>query len=106
MVQLISYKEIPFTAVLLIVFLMRWLLAPPSLKWGWLFTVLLSFIVTGLGLAVYLNMPEPQPRERVYVFVGSFFAYAIWVGIGVSVLIELVAEAIKTEIEKSMLSKS
>ena len=50
-VQLISYKEIPITAVLLIVFLMRWLLAPPSFKWGWLFTVLLSFRAWTCGLS-------------------------------------------------------
>ena len=68
--------------------------------WKMFLSYLALFIVTGLGLAVYLNMPEPQPRERDYVFVGSFFAFAIWVGIGVSGLIELVAEAIKTEIRK------
>ncbi len=38
------------------------------------------FVLTGIGLAVYLNMPDPQPRERDYVFVGSFAVFAIWIG--------------------------
>ena len=38
------------------------------------------FLLTGVGLVVYLNMPDPQPRERDYVFVGSFAVFAIWIG--------------------------
>jgi tetratricopeptide (TPR) repeat protein len=40
------------------------------------------FVLTGIGLAVYLNMPDPQPRERDYVFVGSFIVFAVWIGMG------------------------
>ncbi len=68
--------------------------------WKMFLAYLALFVVTGLGLAVYLNMPEPQPRERDYVFVGSFFAFAIWIGIGVSGLIDIISEIIKTEIRK------
>ena len=41
------------------------------------------FVLTGMAINIYLNMPPLQPRERDYAYVGSFYAYAIWVGIGV-----------------------
>lgn len=44
--------------------------------------VLMYFIMTGIALAVYLNMPPYQPRERDYVFVASFYFYFIWVALG------------------------
>ncbi len=44
--------------------------------------VLVYFIMTGIALAVYLNMPPLQPRERDYVFVASFYFYAIWIAMG------------------------
>ena len=44
---------------------------------------LIYFGMTGIALAVYLNMPPLQPRERDYVFVASFYFYAIWIGMGV-----------------------
>ncbi len=68
--------------------------------WKMFLAYLALFVVTGLGLAVYLNMPEPQPRERDYVFAGSFFAFSTWIGIGVSGLIDSIAEFIKSEIKK------
>ena len=48
------------------------------------------FVVSGLGLAVYLNMPDPQPRERHYVFTGAISVLAIWMGMGVTGLIRSV----------------
>jgi len=45
--------------------------------------VLVYFIMTGIALAVYLNMPPIQPRERDYVFVASFYFFSIWIGLGV-----------------------
>lgn len=39
-------------------------------------------LFSGLGLAVYLNMPAYQPRERDYAFVLSFYAFALWIGYG------------------------
>ena len=47
------------------------------------FTVVMwLFIMTGLAIAVYLNMPPGEPRERDYVFAGSFYAFSIWIGLG------------------------
>ena len=48
----------------------------------WAFAAL--FVLSGIGLSVYLNMEDPQPRERDYVFVGSFGLFAVWMGIGAS----------------------
>jgi hypothetical protein len=50
----------------------------------------LLWAITGLGLAVYLNMPDPQPRERHYVFTGATSVMAIWMGMGVTGLIRSV----------------
>ncbi len=42
------------------------------------------WLVMGLGLVVYLNMPDPQPRDRFYIFIGCWFATAIWIGVGMA----------------------
>lgn len=52
-------------------------------------TVLVLFLVTGAGLAVYLNMGPVQARERDYAFAGSTYAYAIWIGLGVMLTAQL-----------------
>ncbi|MBR3528182.1 MAG: DUF2723 domain-containing protein [Bacteroidales bacterium] len=50
------------------------------------FVVFLMFFMTGLAIAIYLNMPPCQPRERDYAFVGSFYFFAVWIGLGVYAL--------------------
>lgn len=45
-------------------------------------TVMALFLVSGLGLAVFLNHPTYEPRERDYAYELSFFAFAIWIGWG------------------------
>jgi len=42
------------------------------------------WLVMGLGLVIYLNMPDPQPRDRFYIFAGCWFAMAIWMGMGMA----------------------
>lgn len=44
------------------------------------------FVITGLGLVVYLNMDNPQVREREYIYLGSYMAFSIWIGMGVYAL--------------------
>jgi len=51
--------------------------------WKKALAVLAFFIISGVGLIIYLNQPNPQPRERDYVYVGSFFAFSLWIGLGV-----------------------
>ncbi|MCR4828844.1 MAG: DUF2723 domain-containing protein [Bacteroidales bacterium] len=46
------------------------------------FVTFIMFFMTGLAIAIYLNMPPMQPRERDYAFVGSFYFFCIWIGLG------------------------
>ena len=52
------------------------------------------FLVTGVGIILYLNQTPFQPRERDYSYVASFFAFALWIGIGATGLVEWAAEAL------------
>ncbi len=53
------------------------------------------FILTGIALIVYLNIPSTQPRERDYIYVGSFYAFAIWIGFGVLAIYDALKKPIK-----------
>lgn len=53
------------------------------------FVVFMLFAMTGLAIAVYLNMYAFQPRERDYAFAASFYAFAMWVGFGVLAIYRL-----------------
>ena len=61
------------------------------------FIVFIMFVMTGIAIAIYLNMPPRQPRERDYAFVGSFCFFAIWVGLGVMALSEWLTKLLKNE---------
>ena len=65
------------------------------------FIVFIMFFMTGLAIAIYLNMPPRQPRERDYAFVGSFSFYAIWIGLGVMGLAEWISDLFKKNKEKA-----
>ena len=53
------------------------------------------FLVTGVGIILYLNQTPYQPRERDYSYVASFFAFALWIGIGATGLVELATDAFR-----------
>ena len=61
------------------------------------FIVFIMFFMTGLAIAIYLNMPPRQPRERDYAFVGSFSFFAIWIGLGVMALADWITRLCKKE---------
>ena len=61
------------------------------------FIVLTMFLMTGIAIAIYLNMPPRQPRERDYAFVGSFCFFAIWVGLGMVALVDWFTKLLKNE---------
>lgn len=63
--------------------------------WRRALAVLALFLITGVGIILYLNQTPFQPRERDYSYVASFFAYALWIGIGATGLVELAAEALE-----------
>lgn len=63
--------------------------------WRRALAVTLLFVISGIGIIVYLNQTPMQPRERDYSYVGSFFAFSLWIGLGATGLVSLTAEALK-----------
>lgn len=57
--------------------------------------VTLLFFMTGLAIAIFLNMAAYQPRERDYAFAASFYAFAMWVGIGVFAIFDFLRKKIE-----------
>ncbi len=55
-------------------------------------TVFLLFFMTGMAIAIYLNMYAYQPRERDYAFAGSFYAFAMWIGFGVYAIYDYLSQ--------------
>ncbi|GAB3730247.1 glycosyltransferase family 117 protein [Spirosoma lituiforme] len=64
----------------------------------WLIVSLL-FLITGIGLQVFLNSPPAEPRERDYIYVGSFYFFAIWLGLGVTAI----ADGLRTVLKSARL---
>src|SRR5699024_3944985 len=64
--------------------------------WKRAFSVLIFFLLTGVGIIIFLNQTPLEPRERDYAYVGSFFAFSIWIGIGGMGLIELARDYLKS----------
>ena len=52
-----------------------------------------TFLLTSLGLLVYLNFTDHEVRERDYFYTSSFHFFAIWIGMGLYFLIEWAREA-------------
>ncbi|NNE34988.1 MAG: DUF2723 domain-containing protein, partial [Rhodothermales bacterium] len=71
-----------------------------SRDWRRGFAVAVLFLVSGIGIIIYLNQPPFQPRERDYSYVASFFAFALWIGIGATGILELVGELFKRETDR------
>ena len=63
--------------------------------WRRAFAVFILFLVTGVGIILYLNQTPFQPRERDYSYVASFFAFALWIGLGATGLVELTSDALR-----------
>ncbi len=63
--------------------------------WRRAMAVATLFLLTGIGIIVYLNQTPLQPRERDYSYVGSFFAFSLWIGIGATGLIELATDLVR-----------
>lgn len=67
--------------------------------WRRALAVFVLFLVTGVGIILYLNQTPFQPRERDYSYVASFFAFALWIGMGATGLVELTVEALQRQSE-------
>lgn len=59
------------------------------------YSTLALFLLSGVGLAVYLNMPAFQPRERDYAFVLSFYAFSFWTAFGTLAIADTIASRLK-----------
>jgi len=57
-------------------------------------TLLVLFVITGIGIIIYSNQPPNEPRERDYVLVGSFMTFCIWIGMGVLAIYQFLSEKI------------
>ncbi|MDP6778741.1 MAG: DUF2723 domain-containing protein [Candidatus Latescibacteria bacterium] len=60
-------------------------------NWSRFAAVFSMFLLMGLGLVIYLNMPDPEPREREYIFVGAYTVWGFWVGMGAAGVVVSVA---------------
>ena len=54
------------------------------------------FVMMGIALVVYLDMPPIEPRERDYIYVGSFYAFCFWIGLAVLPIGEWFLEKLKS----------
>lgn len=64
--------------------------------WRRALSVLTLFLITGLGIIVYLNQTPLQPRERDYAYVASFFAFSLWIGLGATGILYYLREMVHT----------
>ena len=64
------------------------------------FPLLTYFILTSVGLVLYLNMENPQARERDYFFIGSFCLLAVWSGMGFFYVINTIGEILSNRDSK------
>ncbi len=69
--------------------------------WRRAMAVGILFLLTGVGVIVYLNQTPMQPRERDYSYVGSFFAFSLWIGVGATGVIELAADGFKSIFQRA-----
>jgi len=72
-----------------------------SRDWRRAFSVLVLFLVTGIGIILYLNQTPMQPRERDYSYVASFFAFSLWIGIGATGILQLASDAVRGKLSGS-----
>jgi hypothetical protein len=55
--------------------------------WRRFASLLAMFLLMGVGLVIYLNMPDPEPREREYIFVGAYTFFGFWIGMGAAAFV-------------------
>jgi len=50
------------------------------------------FLITSLGLVIYMNFTDHEVRERDYFFAHGFFFFCIWIGIAYAYFIDKIRE--------------
>lgn len=58
-------------------------------------SLLVLFVITGIGIIIYSNQPPNEPRERDYIHAGSFIAFSMWIGMGVLAVYSLLKDRVK-----------
>jgi len=58
-------------------------------------SLMIMFLLTGIGIIIYSNQPPNEPRERDYIFAGSFMAFCMWIGMGVFAIYDLLISRAK-----------
>jgi tetratricopeptide (TPR) repeat protein len=51
------------------------------------------FLITSLGLIIYMNFTDHEVRERDYFFSHGFFIFCIWVGVAFTFIVDRLANA-------------
>jgi len=49
------------------------------------------FLITSLGLVIYLNFSADEVRERDYFFIASYHLFCVWIGIGSAMAVKTAA---------------
>jgi len=75
-----QYAYLPVLLILILLFGIYYHARNDIRHFGMFF---LYFLISSIGLVLYLNMENPQVRERGYFFLGSFQIIMVWIGIGV-----------------------
>jgi tetratricopeptide (TPR) repeat protein len=55
------------------------------------------FLITSLGLVIYMNFTDHEVRERDYFFSHGFFFFCIWIGVAFAYVTDLVAKSKKPD---------
>ncbi len=53
--------------------------------------MLTIFLITSLGLVIYLNFSANEVRERDYFFIASYHLFCVWIGIGAAMIVKTAA---------------
>ncbi len=55
------------------------------------------FLITSLGLIIYMNFTDHEVRERDYFFSHGFFFFCVWIGVAFAYLSDMVARSNKPD---------
>ncbi|MDI6809600.1 MAG: DUF2723 domain-containing protein [Candidatus Eisenbacteria bacterium] len=61
------------------------------------------FLITSLGLIIYLNFTASEVRERDYFYTFSFLIMAMWIGMGLAALADWVRISVKGGLQKPLI---
>ncbi len=90
-----QYAYLPVLLILILFFGIYYHVRNDGRHFGIFF---LYFLISSIGLVLYLNMENPQVRERGYFFLGSFQIIMVWIGIGIYGFISSVRNRLSTRL--------